>query len=236
MATTPRRASIDIGSNTIRVLVAAGEGPGLQRLEVRRRITRLSGGFDGNLSDAAMQRTLEAAGEFAAFAREQGAEQIRIGCTGVVRRAENRDDFLWEVEKVTDVPPVLLSGEVEADLAGRGARHHLGPTTPELVLVDVGGFSTELSIVGEHTSHIASFDLGVVRLTEDLLTGDPPSPEQLAAARRHCDDILGFYFQRPMPRLIAGIAGTPTTIAAVLQGLTVYDPAKVHRFAAGREA
>lgn len=220
---------MDIGSNTVRVLIAEGVGPDLRRRDLRRRMTRLGGGFRGNISADAMRRTVEAAKDFADFARSEGVRSVHLACTGVVRKAGNRDEFLRLLEKETGLGAVVLSGDEEAQLAGLGARHHLGADFPEMLMVDCGGFSTELAVVNREVGRRGSYDIGVVTLTESHLLSDPPKDEELQAVRRLVAQRLGDFFRGPVPETLVGIAGTATTIAAMDMKLDPYDPVKVHR-------
>jgi exopolyphosphatase / guanosine-5'-triphosphate,3'-diphosphate pyrophosphatase len=223
------RASLDIGSNTVRVLVGKGFGQRMTRMAVRRRITRLGGQFDGNLNPDSMSRTLEAVKDFSTFARGKGVMEIRAGCTGVVRKAENAGEFLELLRKSSGLDPVILAGEQEARLSAMGARHHLGEDFPEFLLVDIGGFSTELVVTGWKIGRKTSFDFGVVSLTETLLRSDPPTKTQIEKMRGAVEKAIADFFKRNVPAVLVGISGTPTTIAAIDLGLEVFDPKKVHR-------
>ena len=221
---------MDIGSNTVRILIAEGRGATLKRVSVQRKITRLSGGFDGRLSARSMNRTLDAVREFTQNARESGITDIRAACTGVVRKASNKREFLDRLRLIDGVDSYLISSELEARLAAMGARHHLGPDTGDVLLVDIGGFSTELTVVKEAPGRSESFDIGVVSMTESVLKSDPPTEEQIAALRGIVAGALGEFFRSKTPGVLVGIAGTPTTVAAVDLKLSKYDAARVHRY------
>jgi len=230
------RAAVDIGSNTVRVLVAELLDGGLRRLGIRRKITRLSGGFQKVLAPEAASRTLEVAGEFIHFAEEHEPDEIRVACTGVLRRASNREEFLDRFSPEFGLFPALLDGDEEAFLGALGARHGLGGDFPPFILADVGGFSTELSVIGPTVGRRLSLDVGVVTMTETFFSLDPPTAGQVEEARDFLGKEFEDFFRAPTPGRLVGIAGTPTTIAAVDLGLDVFDPEKVHRHAVGAES
>ncbi|MCC6157232.1 MAG: hypothetical protein IT350_04205 [Deltaproteobacteria bacterium] len=221
---------MDIGSNTVRVLLADGEGGALRRVEVRRRITRLAGGFSGRLDPASVRRTVDAAREFSRFAIDGGASTVRAACTGVVRRADDRSAFLAALHELPGLAPCVISGNTEARLSAMGAAHHLGDEVPELLLIDIGGFSTELVVVtGGEVRRRRSFDLGVVTVTEGFLKNDPPTPDQIAAVDGVIENGIREFFDEPVPDTLVGIAGTATTLAAMDLRLVPYEGSKVHR-------
>jgi exopolyphosphatase / guanosine-5'-triphosphate,3'-diphosphate pyrophosphatase len=231
------RAGVDVGSNSVRLLVADVDGAPVTRL---MRITRLGAGVDetGHLDDAALERTLEALREFHGVWREHGADgRVRIAATSAVRDASDRERFFDGVREITGAEAEVLSGDEEAALAHAGATGAVEIEEPAVVL-DVGGGSTEL-VVGDPDGGVAgsvSLQLGCVRLTERLLPSDPPEPEQLAAAR---DEIIARLDEADarlaeqgislrQARSVVGVAGTSTTLGALHLGLQAYDPSRIH--------
>jgi exopolyphosphatase / guanosine-5'-triphosphate,3'-diphosphate pyrophosphatase len=231
------RAGVDVGSNSVRLLVADTDGAPLARL---MRITRLGAGVDetGRLDDAALERTLAALREFHDIWREHGVDgRVRIAATSAVRDAADRERFFGGVREATGVDAEVLSGEEEAALAHAGVTGAVEVDEPAVVL-DVGGGSTEL-VVGAPGGGVAgsvSLQLGCVRLTERLLAGDPPAPEELAAAR---DEIVARLDEADATlasqgaalrdaRSLVGVAGTSTTLGALHLGLAEYDPTRIH--------
>jgi exopolyphosphatase / guanosine-5'-triphosphate,3'-diphosphate pyrophosphatase len=223
------RSSMDIGSNTVRVLVAEKNGVGMSRLAIKRRITRLGGKFNGKLDPDSVSRTIDTVREFSSFAASMGAQMVRAGCTGVVRKATDSGAFLDTLRRITGMEPVLLKGEEEAHLAALGTRHRLGGAVPEFLLIDIGGFSTELVAVGATVGRYKSHDIGVVSLTEGILRSDPPAPEQVDALRKIVAEELRGFFDEPVSGPLVGIAGTPSTIASMHLSLDAFDPEKVDR-------
>ncbi len=233
----PPRAAVDVGSNSVRLLVAGADGRTLTR---QMRITRLGAGVDatGHLDDEALARTLEALADFRDVWVGHGVEdRVRIAATSAVRDATDRDRFFAGVVETTGVEAEVLSGEAEAALAYAGATGALDVDEPAMVL-DVGGGSTEL-VIGAPGGGVAasvSLQLGCVRLTERLLSSDPPGPDELAAAREEIVARLDEAEQRLTAagssprdaRSIVGVAGTATTLGALHLGLETYDPDRIH--------
>ena len=231
------RAAVDVGSNSVRLLIVDGDGATLLR---SMRITRLGQGVDerGHLDDEALARTVAALGEFRDEWRRRGVDgAVRIASTSAVRDAVDRDRFFDEVRRVTGVDAEVLTGEQEAALAHAGATGALEVDEPAMVL-DVGGGSTEL-VIGAPGGGVAasvSLQLGCVRLAERLLPTDPPTPRELAAAREEIVARLDEAERRlgeagATPRQAAsvvGVAGTATTLGALHLGLASYDPQAIH--------
>jgi exopolyphosphatase/guanosine-5'-triphosphate,3'-diphosphate pyrophosphatase len=193
------------------------------------QIVRLGQGVDatGRLSDAALARTFAAMDEYAATIREHGVTRVRVCATSAVRDADNGEDFVHGVEERFGVSPDILTGAQEAALSFDGAVRNLaGPAPGPVLVVDIGGGSTELVLgSGDGVVDAAhSMDIGSVRLHERHLHGDPPTDAELAACVADIDDHLD---GAPVPiadaRTVVGVAGTTLTIAAGVLGLSSYD-------------
>jgi exopolyphosphatase/guanosine-5'-triphosphate,3'-diphosphate pyrophosphatase len=242
---TSRLGAIDIGTNSVRLLVAdvdgAGEAAKLESLDRRIQITRLGQGVDESrrLDPEAISRTLDALREFRGALDELGVERARATATSAVRDADNRDEFLGSAADVLGFEPELLPGTEEARLSFLGATAGLDEPAPYLTL-DIGGGSTEF-VVGTHEPEgLISVDTGSVRITEQHLRSDPPEPEELSEAvsvvRAHLADV-----EREVPAVrdaatLIGVAGTITTVAAIELGLIEYDRDKIHHFRLDRTA
>jgi exopolyphosphatase/guanosine-5'-triphosphate,3'-diphosphate pyrophosphatase len=226
---------VDCGTNSLRLLIAE-QGPGGELVDLVRRleIVRLGQGVDatGELHPDALRRTFAATETYARLIRLAGAaSHIRFVATSAARDAGNRTEFFDGVQARLGVVPEVISGDTEARLAFAGALSRLEvPPGPVLVL-DIGGGSTEL-VTGEVDGRVhaaVSLDVGSVRLTERFLTSSPPRPADLQRAAAHVDDQLG----RSGIDLTAvttwiGVAGTVTTLSAVQLGLETYDRERVH--------
>ncbi|HWV39362.1 MAG TPA: Ppx/GppA phosphatase family protein [Vulgatibacter sp.] len=227
-----RFATIDVGTNTVLLLVAErGEGGALRAVDERMELTRLGRGVDRErrLSLEAIEETLRAVETFAAAAREAGAARLVITATSAARDAANGAEFFERVGRATGVSVEVLSGEAEAQAAYESARRDFGASGEPLVVVDIGGGSTELTFgEGGEVSFQRSFDVGAVRLTERWLRTDPPSPAELASLRDDLAKTLRGAPRRPDGARLVGIAGTVTTLCAVSLGLESYDGSRVH--------
>ena len=232
-------AVVDCGTNTTRLLVADGTGPGLAR---RSTITRLGRGVDaaGSLRADAVERTLECLRSYREIMDAHGVESVRATATSAARDAANRSEFLDQAEAIVGAPLEVLSGSEEAQLAFRGAVSDLDPSEGPFLVVDIGGGSTELSYGEAECEAALSLDIGSVRLTEKYVHHDPPRPEELSAClsvtELHLDDAV-----REIPAMaeecrLAGVAGTITTVAAVEIGLTEYDRDRIHHFLLSKDA
>ena len=229
-----RVAAVDVGTNSVRLLVAERhpDAAALRTLERTMAITRLGAGVDGSgvLDDAALERALGTIAGYAATWRRWGAERVRIAATSAVRDAADRDRFFDGVRERTGVEAEVLTGEEEAATSFRGAVSGVDVPRPVCVL-DIGGGSTEF-IVGDRRPHAAtSRQIGCVRLTERCLRTDPPTAEELAAARAVVDtelDAAGALVEPGRAVALVGVAGTVTTVAALHLGLDRYDAERIH--------
>lgn len=233
-----RFAAIDMGTNTLRLLIAEhASSANFKTVYTENRITRLGEGFatQKRIRPAAITRTLSALKHFKAILRREAAESTLVFGTSAVREAENKDAFVETVREETGFNIEVLSGEAEARYALTGA--HLIFKDREngdlpLALIDIGGGSTEL-IVSEDDKPpvLMSLALGAVTLTEKFLHADPPTPVQIRALQDEVDRRLrpaAAYF--PKRGVLVGTAGTVTTLAAIEQRLTRYDPEKINRY------
>ncbi|HVM12828.1 MAG TPA: Ppx/GppA phosphatase family protein [Egibacteraceae bacterium] len=226
-----RVAAVDVGTNSVRLLVAE---PGDPLTDVARetRITRLGRGVDatGRLDDAALARTLDCIADYAQRWAALGAARVRVTATSAVRDAADRERFFEGVQERAGVRPDVLTGEEEARTTFAGATRSVAGEPPYLVL-DIGGGSTELIVGDERPEAMVSRQLGSVRLTESCLGADPPTPEQLDAAGHEVDRHLAAIADRIDPtaaRTLIGVAGTVTTVAALHLELASYQPERVH--------
>ncbi len=235
-------AAVDCGTNSTRLLVGGPDGAPRARL---MRITRLGQGVDRDrrLAPAAIERTVAVLREYRAVMDGHGVERVRMTATSAARDATNREGFFAAAAEVIGVRPELLSGEEEGRLSFAGATAELAPETGPWLVVDIGGGSTELiggpSPDGGPTA-VRSLDVGCVRLTERYLTSDPPTPAQVAHARRQVATLLE-QAERDEPefrtgRTLVGLAGTVAALAAVDQGLEAYDRARVHHYRLRRDS
>ena len=239
-----RHAAIDIGTNSVRLLVAdipdsPSRAPRLVPALRRLQITRLGGGLTpgGRIRPAAVARTAGAVAKFVALAAAEGvATPVLVG-THALRAARNPGALLSRM----NLPVRVLTGEEEARLGYRGVLAGLGPlrSAARLLVVDIGGGSVELTWGSRgRIERSLSVPAGAVVLTERFLAHDPPRAREIAALGEHLartfDPSLARRSARPL-RLI-GVGGTITTMAAIDQRLFPYDPDRVHGFRLSRRA
>ncbi len=245
-------ASIDIGSNTLRLLIAKpAEDPNAiepwEEIDYAHRIVRLGEGLhhSGRLSDAGMARTIDALKEFRHLIDKHGieAENIRAVATAAVREAENGETFREMVLNQTGIDIRIINGNEEASLSLKGAASVLTPETRnDMLLFDIGGGSTEFIRVDDSSIVDAiSRKLGVVRLVEAHLKSDPPSPEDFQAmvgtATEHLEQVEAFWKPTSThhPKHLVGTAGTVTTLMAVHLEMDVYDAHRINNACISRE-
>ncbi|MDF1603422.1 Ppx/GppA phosphatase family protein [Nocardioides sp. YIM 152315] len=224
-----RVAAIDCGTNTVKLLI--GDLPAVDVREMR--MVRLGQDLDrtGRIADAALERAFAAIEEYAALIRSYDVPPslVRFVATSASRDASNADAFVAGVRERLGVEPEVVSGDVEAALSFDGAVRNLRtpPATPVLV-VDIGGGSTELILGATAPESSESMDIGSVRLTERHLHSDPPTAAEIAACVADVDEHLDACRVDPADAAtVVGVAGTVTQLAAVALGLTAYDRAAV---------
>ncbi len=234
---TPRRvAAVDCGTNSIRLLIAdPADGRGLTDVERRTEIVRLGQGVDatGEFHPDALVRTFTAVEAYAELITGAGvsADRIHFVATSASRDAKNRDAFFDGVRQRLGVLPDVISGDREAQLSFTGALSRVQPETGPVLVMDIGGGSTEFIVgtaTGEMTSAI-SLDIGSVRVTERFLKASPPTADELADAASYIDRLLD---RSDVPfagiGTWIGVAGTATTLAGVYLQLAQYDREHVH--------
>jgi exopolyphosphatase/guanosine-5'-triphosphate,3'-diphosphate pyrophosphatase len=241
-----RLAAIDCGTNSIRLLIADLVGGELRDVHREMRIVRLGQGVDatGRFAPEAIERTKVALTGYAELLAHQDVSNVRMVATSATRDAANRDVFFAMTSEVLGavVPGAVaevISGDEEARLSFNGAVHELDAAAAPFVVVDLGGGSTEV-VLGEREVQAGySADIGCVRLTERCLHSDPPTAVEVAAARDVVRERLGEALRVvavEKARTWVGLAGTMTTLAALAQGMTTYDPAAIHLSRVGFDA
>jgi exopolyphosphatase / guanosine-5'-triphosphate,3'-diphosphate pyrophosphatase len=211
-----RRACIDIGSNTTRLLVADCDRERLVEVHQERSFTHLrreltSGAEIGTEKIAELIEVVEAQ---LRTARELGAEDVRGVATAAVRQAANRDALIAAVRGSCGLEIRVLSAEEEARLAFVGAARTLGHAAAgALGVVDVGGGSSELVVgnVPDQVSWFASLELGSGQLADECLRSDPPSAADLVRARARISEALAGVEPPPAAEVVA-VGGSATSL------------------------
>ncbi len=229
-----RLAAIDLGTNTVRLLVVEASGAAWRALHEEQRVTRLGAGQAGTgiLQPAAMRRTAEVVAAFARRAEDLGVRDVRIVATSAVREAANGAEFLAQVRSSSGRQVRVISGEDEARLTLLGVTEALPDLRGDFLLFDIGGGSTEfvLSRAGR-ASQAVSVKLGVVELAERFMDQGPVDHTRYDAmaaevGARLAAGLTGPILRHGAPALV-GSAGTVTTLAALDLGLESYDPVRV---------
>lgn len=242
-----RYASIDIGTNTLRLLIAEVSQDGkLKPVVYRRAITRLGGGYTDTegIEKGAAERSVAALTDFRKEIDSVGADTVLATATSVVRRAVNGVSFVREVEKRTGIKVRVIGGDEEARLSLLGVLSVIEGAPKKRLVMDIGGGSTEfIAAEDSHMRGAWSMEMGVVHLTERHLKSDPPSKAEVAAMEAEIRGIVeGLHgimgregvsagdYSSNAGALFVGTAGTVTTLAAIDQGLEVYDRERINNY------
>lgn len=225
-------ATIDVGSNTLRMLIGTGTNSSIRPHRYYRQITRLGGGCsdEKGLTPESMERAHSALLEFKHILDTQQVSQLRMVGTAALRRAINRQQFVSEVKNRTGLILEIIDGAEEARLTAAGVLSVVDPIPKLSLIIDIGGGSTELVCCqAERILLQKSYPLGVVRLCEEF-PGHPERQQQISA-------LLGQFLSELTSKLQAtdlrncqliGTAGTVTTLAAMQLKLTDYDWRKIN--------
>lgn len=230
-----RVAVVDLGTNSTRLLVADARDGVLEELERRTTVTRLGEGVDatGRLDAAAIERVHAALTEYRRVIDALGAERVAAVATSAVRDADNGEEFRASLRERFGIDARTIPGDEEAALTFAGATAGRPGGQGPLLVLDIGGGSTEFvtGVAGGEIEFSLSLQLGSVRQTE--------RHRELDSLRREVREIV----ERELPRRVrkgvrAGIAvaGTPTSLAAIDQELEPYDPERVHGYVLSYES
>ena len=225
-------ASIEIGTNSIRMLIAQIDGMSgaLRPVLRKRRLTRLGEGFGtqgtGTLKEEAMERSIKALDGFLDLASQHDASSPLVVATGVVRRATNRDAFVDLIAQNSRPAVIIISGQREADLTWKGVTNCLEGGGNAEVIFDLGGGSTEFILNDTRERKALSIDMGAVTLTDEYLTSDPPAEGEIHNLTSHIEQELNECLaplKTTIPRRpsIVGTGGTVVTLAAMSHGIGV---------------
>ena len=218
----PRLAAIDIGSNSIRLVVAEAKRGGQYRiLDEERESTRLGSalGSTGKLSDESMQASLTALRRFQSIATGLGVESLRAIATCAVREATNGVEFCQRVQSQLDLSIEVISAQKEAELAFHSVRRRCDLTGKNIVLADIGGGSTEIvSATGELVEAVYATSLGAVRLSEKFGGGQSMAGDDFFRLQKWIDRELKKTTEKPSvpPHMLVGSGGTFTTLANMI--------------------
>ena len=228
-----RVAAFDCGTNAIRLLVADVRDGVVHDVRREMRIVRLGEGVDrtGAFAPAALERTFEACHEYAAIVADLGVTAMRFAATSASRDVRNRDAFIAGIEAALGVEPEVISGHEEAALSFTGALNGLPGVERPVLVVDIGGGSTEFVLGADVPAAMASVDMGCVRMTERYVRNDPPSAPEMKQLREEVDRLIARAAEQvPFAEAMSlvGLAGSVTTVAAMALDLPTYDAARIH--------
>lgn len=239
-----RVAAIDLGTNTLRLLVGElGGVGGFRPVFAAQEITRLGQGLlpERELQPEPIRRNLAALLRFRVVAESHGASEVTVVGTSALREAKNREMFLARARRETGLEVRVISGEEEARLTLLGVRAGLGVARGRLLLMDIGGGSTEFVLAeGSEILATVSTGLGAVKLTEAYVKNDPPSAGDLDQVRGVVAGRVARVRAQELPGLghgeiLVGTAGTVTSLAALDLQLDPYDPERVNGHCLTRE-
>ena len=229
-----RRAVIDVGTNSVKLLVADVAGHEVRPVREQSKQTRLGHGFyeTHRLRAEAVAATAEAVAGFTALAREAQAGSVRVIATSAAREAVNREELTTAIERASGLRVEVISGEQEAEWGFQGVTSDPQFAQAPLLLLDVGGGSTQIALgrAGHKPQHY-SFPLGTVRLLETIPVSDPPKPAELAACRQRLKDFLQKEVRPKLPSLheaqLVGVGGTASILGCMEAGLVAFDRARI---------
>lgn len=219
-------AAIDIGSNSIRLLVLDDAGNQLAR---HTNVTALGRGVDatGRFRDDTMEATLDVMHAYARAIQQHGVTRVRTVATSASRDADNGAELMATIGAILGTPAEIIGGQEEASLAFAGATSNTEGEPPFLV-IDIGGGSTEFVYGVTDPIYATSIDIGSVRLNDRKLPDRPPMATQMTDAAAHADAEFSTVELPGTPRTVIGVAGTFSSLVAINLGLQQYDRHAVH--------
>jgi exopolyphosphatase/guanosine-5'-triphosphate,3'-diphosphate pyrophosphatase len=232
-------ASIDIGTNTILLLIAKVEGEKIHPLFEIETVVRLGEGVQKNgiLSKEAMNRGLQTLAQYLERCQEMEVQKIFVAGTSALREAKNSKDFLKLAKEKLNLSIEVISGEEEAQLSFLAVVKDLKEVKKLILVVDVGGGSTEFILgKGDQIRQWISLPLGSVRFTEQFLRSDPVQEEEWEKMERTIRELLFNIPHSQEPLSMVAVGGTATTLASVEQGLEEFIAEKIHHFILKKEA
>ena len=231
------KAAIDIGTNTVLLLIAEQQGEYINVIHEEQRIPRLGKGVDESrlLHKDSINRVMTALGEYKHIISSQYPEvkEVVVTATSAVRDSKNRESFLSLIKDKLGFDVYLLSGDAEAQCTFLGAISVIQLNEYQQALVlDIGGGSTEIALGSKkEIEKYHSFDMGSIRFRERFLLEDPPSKESIEECRKEVKRCYASQeFTIPQDFVAVAVAGTATTLAAIDSDMVEYDANKLNGF------
>ncbi len=230
-----RYASIDIGTNTILMLIGEiNESLIIKRIEDFYEVPRVgrSVSITKKMDPDSIERGLSVLKKYYAVAQDYKVDKIVVSATSAIRDAENRQDFLKPVKDNFGIDVEVIDGSTEAKLGFWGAVGGMENKAEPTLVIDIGGGSTELSYGANMVpARVVSLDIGAVRVTEKLFGHNPPDPDELKRAAEFIENSLANYsFSEIAPKRIFAVAGTATTLALIAQKRYEFDSSAVTNY------
>ncbi|MGC8594908.1 MAG: Ppx/GppA phosphatase family protein [Candidatus Kryptoniota bacterium] len=228
-------ASIDIGTNTVLMLIADVDSASfIRRIADFYELPRLGESVSrtGELHIEAIVRTMNVLSRYVKSAREYGVDKILAFATSAVREARNGGEFVRAVKDKYGIDVAIITGEEEAGLGYYGAISGATEKFKSTLVIDIGGGSTELSY-GENGDllFVKSLQIGAVKLTEEFFSKLPPDDMEVHRAEIYIEKLLGQYpFQKFRPEQVYATSGTATTLALIAQGIWEFDVNAVENY------
>lgn len=227
-------AAIDIGTNSMRLMLCEIVGNSIAKKEKELIVTRIGKDLSktGQITEKSFIRNIEALKYFKNKADRYGAEDVITIATSAVRDASNGEAFADAAKSQAGVNVSIISGEDEAELGISGVMSGIEDYGNSILVIDIGGGSTEL-ILGskDKIDYSVSIAAGSVRMTEQFVTGNPINNEDIINLKNRLNELfkepLEYLSTKRIDRIIA-IGGTATTTAAIFHGLNIYKPEIVH--------
>lgn len=233
------RSTIDIGTNTILMLIAEYENGSIKTILDIQRVPRLGKGVDANrnILPESIQKAIDILVEYTDISEDHNSEKITATATSFIRDSHNKEEFLNAVRLNTDIEIVILSGSDEAKWTFAGGVYDKLGTGARLTTIDIGGGSTEITTSSSPVSSIhellklqlsgKSMNIGSVRINEKFLNHHPPAFDDIMNAENFINDHLKeIDFDISGTELI-GVAGTVTTLGTIVLGLDKFEASKV---------
>jgi len=234
-----RVASIDIGTNTILLLIAEVRGGKINSIFEMETVVGLGKGVQrsGTLTTEAMQRGLQTLSQYLERCQAMKVQKVFAAGTSAFREAKNSAEFLRLAREELNLSIEVISGEEEARLSFLAVAKNLREANKPILVVDVGGGSTEFVLGrGNQIGQWISLPLGSVRFTEQFLRSDPVREEEWETMEKKIRELLVEIPRSQKPSLWVAVGGTATTLASVEQGLQEFIPEKIHHFVLKKEA
>jgi len=239
-----RIASLDLGTNTFRILICESKDKQLKKLYINRVITRLGGGFtkEGKIiTEEAIERSIGILKQFSQMIEKYSVDRVRAIATSVVRESLNGDEFIKRAKHESGIGIEVVSCDEEARLTVEGVLQSISIDSRYHVIFDIGGGSTEYSFIdNKKIVDVVSTHLGVVHLTENYSNNDIPSDSSIKRLTEHIENTINSDLatktkHRGEDVNLIATAGTPTTVAAIEMGLDNYNSDLVNGFILRKE-